>query len=77
MHRVDAENYNENSRVEECYECGMKFHQSESFTVDHHTQADCELNGGSHEYVLRSLGQGKTHGFCKYCENVEPIPFKP
>lgn len=74
-HHVECEDYSEDSRAEECSECGMKFYQYESFTVDHHTRADCELNGGSHEYEQRSIGHGKTHGFCIHCDKVEPISF--
>ena len=46
----EGEDYSEDDQEEECDECGKKFYLNQSFTVDHNTRGDCELNGESHDY---------------------------
>ena len=64
VYRVEAEDYDEDPRIEECEECGKKFMAYECFSVTHYAVPDCELNG------LRHVFEGKeNHNFriCKVC----------
>ena len=61
-YQVEAENYSEDERVEECDECHMKFVAFESFTVDHFARPDCSINGLDHKLEKRSGAY-----FCSVC----------
>jgi len=69
-HHVESEDYSEDPRVEECSQCGMKFHLSQRFSVDHVTTPDCGLNGQPHEYRMHTISG---RNFCKYCGRIEPL----
>jgi hypothetical protein len=68
---VESCSYSEDSRVEECGECGKKYHLHQVFTVEHVSTPDCELNGESHLWEPRSLGGGRTHPFCSVCDKCK------
>jgi hypothetical protein len=69
--QVEAEDYNEDEREEQCGSCGNKYWLSEVFTVDHNTRPDCELNGAKHEYELVKLKNGKQAYFCTVCDDCK------
>ena len=64
-HHIECQDYNEEERVDECEECGKKFHVSEVYSVTHHARPDCELNGEEHIFVnaISSI-----YFFCKKCD---------
>jgi hypothetical protein len=71
-YQPDAETYSEDTRVDDCPECGKKFHLYQSFTVEHHTKPDCELNGAQHAWSPHKLTGGRTHDFCDVCGKCRP-----
>lgn len=66
-YQCEPEDYDEDGHVEECEECGKKFHMSTSFSVTHHSQPDCILNGDEHLWEPVTLRSGKAHDFCSVC----------
>lgn len=71
-YQPEATDHDETERVEECENCGRQYFLHQSFSVTHHTQPDCVLNGGTHDYQPLSLGGGKTHPFCTVCGKCQP-----
>lgn len=71
-YQPDAETYSEDSREDDCPECGKKFHLHQSFDVWHHTQPDCEMNGATHIWTPVNLQSGKVHDFCSTCGKCRP-----
>lgn len=67
QYQEESESYSEDSRIETCEECGKKFHTYQSFSVDHYTIPDCEINEEQHKWEATSLGDGRTHDFCSIC----------
>lgn len=49
-YQPEAENYSEDTRQDECSECGKKFWLYQDFTVTHVVKPDCELNGQPHKW---------------------------
>ena len=70
-YQVEAEDYSENPTVEECEYCGKKFHSHDSFSVDHHADPDCELNGENHKWEPVRIREGH-HDFCSVCDKCRP-----
>lgn len=66
--QAESGDFSEDTRVEECPECGKKYHLHDSCTVDHYTRPDCELNGEVHKWETRQLTKGP-HDFCSICDN--------
>ena len=62
---VESEEYSEDSRVEECDECGMNYHAYESFEVDHHAVPDCDLNKIDHKWMVSTRNSEFYH--CEIC----------
>ena len=60
----EGEDYDQDSRVEECEECGKKYRTHDSFSVEHHTEPDCTLNGEDHQY---EKSDGHEAWFCEVC----------
>ena len=60
---VEADEYSEEDRTEECPDCGKKFIAYETFQVTHHAEPDCELNGEDHVWGS-PIGNLR---FCKVC----------
>lgn len=71
-YQVESEDFSEDGRVEECGECGKKFHHSQSFSVDTCTEPDCKLNGDEHAWVAVDL-QECMHDFCSMCGKCRPF----
>jgi len=71
-YQVESEDYLEDVRPEECSGCGKKYYLSQSFSVDHTTEPDCELNGEPHQWKAESLGGGQEHPFCSVCGKCQP-----
>jgi|SRR5699024_1172369 len=69
---VEAEEYDERARAEECDECGKGFYAYENISVAHVARPDCELNGEEHEWETMGIGNGKTHLFCAKCSRCHP-----
>lgn len=67
-YQAENEDFSEDTRVEKCEECGKKYHLHDSWSVDHHTRPDCEINGDQHKWEARQLTQGP-HDFCSVCDN--------
>ncbi len=72
-YQVESEDYDEETRVEECENCGKKYWIYQSFSVTHHTRPDCELNGVAHHYQRITLRNGKEALFCNICDNLKKI----
>lgn len=49
-YQVESEDYSESIRVEECDECGKKYHIYQELSVEHNTEPDCRINGEKHNY---------------------------
>ena len=75
-YQPEAEDYSEDERIEECDECGKKYTISQSFSVTHHSEPDCEINGLEHDWRPRDLRSGRTHDFCEECGQCRPVQFK-
>lgn len=73
-YQVESEDYSEDPRVEECDECGKKYHAVQSFSVTHISTPDCELNGESHVWEPVKIRNG-VHDFCSICNKCKPITF--
>jgi hypothetical protein len=71
-YQVEAEDYSEDMREEECNICGKKYHAYECFSVFHYANPDCELNGFKHQWVSRKVMNGY-HDFCCICGACRPI----
>ena len=61
----------EGGDIEECDECGKKFHWYRRLSVSYNTDGDCELNGEKHDYEWVDTGS-KNGGawFCKKCPKL-------
>jgi hypothetical protein len=70
-YQVEGEDYSEDEKVEECGECGKKFHAYESFYVAHHSVPDCALNGQAHDWDAPVNAHGRKFVHCKTCEQCE------
>ena len=71
-YQPESEDYSEFDRVEECDECGKKYHAHDVFSVSHWAKPDCELNGEQHDWQPRRLTGGRTHPFCSKCDTCMP-----
>jgi hypothetical protein len=69
-YQVETENYSEDTREEECEECGKKYWIYQSFSVDTFTKPDCEINGEKHDFELVQTKAGEAY-FCKICEKCK------
>lgn len=65
--QVEAEDYDEEEREEECVECGKRYWLHDSFSVTHYTRPDCEINGGDHKWELMTFSGGGQAFFCATC----------
>lgn len=65
-YQVESEDYSEDTREEECEECGKKYHSSDMFSVDHFARPDCVLNGDDHKWEPLPITGGH-HDFCSVC----------
>lgn len=71
-YQPECEDFDERPRDQECSDCGKTYRLYQSFSVDHHTEPDCELNQEQHDYKMHQLGNGKKHRFCEKCGKCEP-----
>lgn len=72
-YQPEAESYDEDSVVEECDNCGKKYHRYDSFSVDHNTRPDCALNGLEHQFVPAGSSKLK-YMFCAICGSLSMTP---
>jgi DNA-directed RNA polymerase subunit RPC12/RpoP len=72
-YQPEAEDYSEDTREEECSECGKKYHLWQVFTVDHHTKPDCELNGEQHQWDAVSARKPDWQS-CGVCDKWRKTP---
>ena len=72
-YQVEAEDYDEDEREEQCDECGMKYWLSQSFSVTHETRPDCELNGEDHVFERVKLYNGREADFCTVCDKCRSV----
>jgi|SRR5882672_7246667 len=49
-YQPESEDYSEDIREVQCFECEKKFRVYQSFSVSHHSKPDCELNGEAHDW---------------------------
>lgn len=65
-YQPESEDYSEDTREDECSECGKKFWLHQVFTVDHCVNPDCELNGEQHQWdtVSESHADYESCGVC-------------
>ena len=49
-YQVEAEDYDEDVREEECGECGKKFYACDEFSIEHTAKPDCDLNNDPHDW---------------------------
>ena len=63
-YQVEAEDYSEDEREEECDECGKQFVAYDSFSVSCYAKPDCELNGDSHKFKIH---ENPLFGHCEVC----------
>ncbi len=71
-YQVESEDYSEDCRIEECDECGKKYHAYDNFSVSHHAKPDCGLNETEHDWQPQTITEG-THDFCNICNKCKPI----
>ena len=71
-YQPESEDYSNDTREEECSECGKKYIAHDSFSVTHYATPDCELNGEQHDWQPRPLPGGRTHPFCERCDRCQP-----
>lgn len=71
-YQPEGEDYSEDSREEECDDCGKFYHVHQSFSVTHITTPDCDLNGGQHEWEKESNGIN-TFNHCLICDSYKVI----
>jgi hypothetical protein len=72
-YQPEAEDYSEDTREEDCDECGMKFHAHDSFTVSHHAEPDCVLNDMEHVWGNNESYKGYIYHHCQTCEKCERV----
>ena len=70
-YQVEDEDVSETSEIEECWECGKKYHTRSSVTVDHYANPDCALNGMEHQWETVFLQYGVAHEFCSICDKCK------
>jgi len=69
-YQVESEDYSEDSRAEECGNCGKKYLIYQSFSVDTITKPNCEINGDEHDFELVELTGGGAY-FCTVCDECK------
>jgi hypothetical protein len=72
-YQPESEDFDEDTRAEECEDCGKKFYLHQSFSVTHHTRPDCELNGDTHQFERVKLTDGREADFCTVCDRCRSI----
>jgi hypothetical protein len=72
-YEVEPENYDEDSREKDCEECGKTFWLSQSFSVTHITQPDCEINAGEHKWELMNFSDLRAAFFCATCNKCSLV----
>lgn len=73
-YQVESEDYSGDEREVVCEGCGMKYYLYQSFSVDHHTRPDCELNGEDHKFERVRLTNGREADFCTVCDKCRSVP---
>lgn len=68
-YQVEAEDYDEDERQDECGGCGKKYWLHQRFSVEHYSRPDCELNGQAHSYERIKLKNGREADFCTVCDD--------
>lgn len=69
-YQPDSEDFHEDIEVEECEECGKKFHSHDSISITHWATPDCSLNGEAHEWSKFEFQDGRKREFCDKCEAI-------
>lgn len=71
-HFVEGECYGEDGEEspEECESCGKNFYLSQSYTIDHCTSPDCELNDEEHDMKRKVSDDGIHYAVCRVCGKV-------
>ena len=75
-YQPDTETYSEDNREEECGKCGKKYHLYQSFSVEHTTKPDCDLNGESHDWDVVS-SRHPQYQRCGNCDKWRKTPPAP
>ena len=70
-YQVEAEDYDEEPKEDECGDCGKKYWLNQSFSVTHYARPDCELNGQPHKYEKIILKSGREAHFCEVCDDCK------
>ena len=71
-YQPEAEDYSEDTREQECSECGKKYHLSQTFSVDHNTKPDCDLNGEQHKF--QAVKRYPQYQRCTVCDKWRSTP---
>lgn len=72
-YQPEAEDYSEDTREEECSECGKKYWLYQAFTVDHYVKPDCALNGQEHQWDIVSKRR-PDYQSCGVCNKWRKTP---
>lgn len=72
-YQVEAEDYSEDSREEECDECGKSYWIAQDISVTTITKPDCSINGGSHKWELMTFSGGNKAFFCATCNECSMV----
>lgn len=71
-YQPESEDYSEDTRTQECDECGKKFHLYQDFTVTHCVKPDCELNGEQHKWDF--VRSSPDYQSCDVCDKWRKAP---
>lgn len=64
-------NGEEGGDIEECPECGKKYHWYRNISVNYNTEGDCELNNEKHDYEWINTKNNDGAWFCKKCPKLK------
>ena len=70
QYQPEAEDFNEEERIQECMNCEKKFHHQDEISYTHSTRPDCEINGEAHVW---ELVESCNHDFCAVCDTIKPL----
>jgi len=71
-YQPEGEDFSEDQQEVECGECNQSYYLHQSFTVDHHTSPDCELNNRQHNWEPFIFNDGRSHDYCTICDKAAP-----
>jgi len=70
-YQVEAEDYSEDERIEQCGGCGKKYELRQVFSVDHRTKPDCAINDKDHDWYICDSHRNLV--LCGICETYRQL----